>query len=547
MKFLKLICVLMLACVLFAPLNLIADQDYDAWYQNHEWLMLKSEKKAFQKANTEAEKMEVIREFYKARDPNRFTFKNEFKLQFQRNLNSLPKKYSGKDDVRRYVHLLFGSPDTIKTFSDEVLNINYSIDFRFRIRVNRWEVWRYNFQGQAYEVIFAKLSPSRLEWFRRQPEDNVSMFAFSSSELNILYAGPERFTDIQALLDGFFRGAIGFQANSDIINSLTRNVTECAQDYYKNPKPAVRENKYSQVWKKGFQVLINQFEIDSPNEVGISIWIVLDKNSLHLKKRKYVSDLSLYCEFKNMDNRRLIQYRDDQVEYKFKNKKHYYYHFWGSLPAGEYKFSLEVGDNIGKKYTRIAKFKSSEEDVEKESTINIVDYSKEGLKVSILVGKLLKDKQRVKGNADIFSFKNGILCPATKTSGVKNNDDFAILFDISGLKTNNRGFCYLELAVNFTRMKRKKVVRNGVEKEDFVSTGESYTISVSPIEEKKLRLRRLIHFNANYLINNYDLQPGFHFFKVCLLITDRITNYSCSKNYSRIVRVRNEDPETAKD
>lgn len=483
---------------------------------DYEWLMMKQEKRAFKKAKTDEERKRIIEQFYEARDPDTFTEKNEFKLNYQENLKKVRKKYSNRDDARRYIYLLFGEPKSKRAFTDQTIVISN------RIRANKGEIWQYSFGKQNFQVIFATLDPRQLQWFKDQSNKNVSPFSFSSSRYEILYIGSERYIDIIGFLENFFQESFRLQATLDTINQLKKSILDRAKEFYKKLQPKVKKEKYLYNWNnKEIQILITQFDVMSPKEVNIVIWIIFDKESLYYdsNKKEHRSDISLYCELRDANNKRIIYYQDDCAIYKLKEKKRYYYHFWGSAPSGSYRLILELGDNFGKRYTKI----------EPKKNISIFDYSKQKLNATFLVGKIIKDKDVVRGKPNYFSFKEGIFYPAASGEVFKNKDELIAIFTVSGFRKNHYGNSYVETGLRF--------VKGEIEQGDFVESNEIYEYRFLPVERSGSRFQSVAKIKMEDFNRKFKLSPGLFLFRVRLIIIDAIANLPYVLEYSRSIRI----------
>ena len=289
------------------------------------------------------------------------------------------------------------------------------------------------------------------------------------------------------------------QATSDTINDLKKQVLDRAERFYEKPKPEVQKNKYSNEWESGIRVLIDQFDIKAPQEAGIAIWILFDK---------YSADISLYCELRNANNQPVVYYCDDNINYKIKASKAYY-HFWGSLPAGKYKFILELGDNIGKKYKRI------------EQDITMLDFSIPGLKARLLAGKIVKDPEAVQGKPGYLSFKEGNFCPAFSGEYFRDDDEMVVVLDISGFQKNLYGNSRLDMDILF--------VKGDIQQGKFVPGNEIFTYSFLPIEKDENRFRGVVRLKIKDLIASLNLSPGCY--QIKLQIEDKIANEGGIKDY----------------
>jgi len=512
MKRLKYFILFLFIYSVFSSMLVLADanRDYDLWYQEHEWIMLKAEKADWKTLKTEQAREEFIEKFYTARDSDTFTFRNEFQVSYQKNLEKVRKDYSNFSDPRRYMYFLFGESDSKRQFKN--LDVLIAVSPTIKIRVNEGEIWRYSFSGQNFQVIFAKLNIHQLQKIRDQRQaEGLMPASFSSSEYEILYVGLDKYSDIGAFLESFFQENFQLRDTNDTINDLKKQVLDRAERFYEKPKPKVSKNKYSKEWKGGMQVLIDQFDINSPQEAGIAIWILFDKDSLSYdsKKDKYSADISLYCEIRDANNKPVVYYCDDNINYKIKTAKAYY-HFWGSLPARDYKLILELGDNIGKRYVKI------------EQDIKVFDYSKPGLKAGLLIGKIVEDSEIVKGKPCYLSFKEGKFCPAFSGEYFRDDDEMVVVLDISGFQKNLYGNSRLELILLF--------VNGDIQQGKFVPSNEVFIYSFRPIEKDESRFRSVVKLKIKDLVASLKLPSGCY--QIKLQIEDKIANDGGTRDYS---------------
>lgn len=495
--------------------------EHDARYEDHEWLMLSQEKKAFKKAKSDQERERIIEQFYQARDLDTFTAKNEFKLNYQKYLKEVAKKYSSRDDPRRYIYLLYGKPKTRRAFTDQAIII--TAPYTVRIRVSKGEIWQYSFGRQSFQVIFATLDPQQLQHFKGYLARDISPFSFSSSRYEILYFGSRLYTDIVDFLESFFQENFRLQETPDSIQQLKEPVLERAKEFYKKSQPKVRKEKKKYLyqwknWKQEIQPLVAQFDINSPKEVGIAVWLLFNKDLLYYnsKKKEYRADLSLNCELRDLNNKQIIYYHDDNIEYKLKVAERHYYHFWGSLPVGDYKFILELGDNLGRKYVKI------------EEDIKILDYSKE-LKANLLIGRIIKEKERIKGKPSYLFFKEGVFCPAASGEVFRGSDELVAVFNVSGFRKNHYGNPCVEISLGF--------VKGKIEQGAFVASGGAYDYYLPLVEKDGSWFRMAVPIKIKDFNKKFKLPAGLHSFRVRLLVRDVIANEQLELEYSRTIRI----------
>lgn len=488
--------------------------DYDLWYKDHEWLMLKQEKEEWKLLTSDQAKKEFIEQFYEARDPHTFTAKNEFEESYQKNLEKVRTEHPDQDDPRRYVYLLFGEPNLRRAYSSQSIFIDF---LNTKIQVGEGKIWQYQFGKQNYQVIFAKVSIYQLQLARdQQRKDDFFSTSFRSSKYEILYAGSRIHADIAAFIQNFFQEGYRLKATSDIVNDLKKSILDRAKEFYKKSQPKVKQERYLYHWKKGLQILLTQFDINSPEEVGIDVWFLFSKNSLYADNRnQHRADISIFCRIEDVNGEQVIYYRDDRIEYELKKKANYYYHFSGGLPTGKYKLIIEAGDNIGKKHLKI------------ETDINIVDYSKPGLKANILVGKAVKDQERIKEKARYIYFKEGIFCPAMNGEYFQDDDQLIVVFDIFGFRKNHYGNSYLDVYLEF--------IKGKIEQGKFIPIGEAYRYRFPPIEKNGHQFQSSMKIKVRKLGKDLKLFPGLY--KIKLTIRDAIAGHSGSIEYFSLIMI----------
>ncbi len=514
MKILRYFILILFVCSVVFPVFARDSRDYDLWYKEHKWLMLKQEKRAFEQAETDKEKEQIIERFWEARDLDTFTVKNELYFNYEQNLIEVRKNYPILDDARRYIYLLYGKPDFRRSFADQAVSISSPLmDRIFRIHINGGEIWKYNSNKGNFQVIFAKFNPYELQQVKdRYADQEFSLISSSASRFEILYVGPIKYTDVAGFIENFFYGGSRLRTTAETINDLKKQILNRAKGFYKGIKPKVKKKKYSHAWKRGdIRVLIHPFEIKSPEEAGIGIWLSFDKDSLNLKKKRHVADLSLFCKIEDSNGRQIIYYQEDKIKYKLKEKKDYYYHFWGSLAPGEYKLTLEIGENIEKKYKKF------------EVDVWVFDFSSPGLKADLLIGKMFKDSDdRFKGKLGHFSFKEGSFYPILGSRylkdddddlNFKDDDDLVAIFNVVGFKKNNYGNPHVEFILSFAE---GEVDAKG----EFVPTGRVLSILISRLEEDGFHYLGIRKIKIRDLVTMLRLNSGTY--KVSLKIRDKI-------------------------
>lgn len=483
--------------------------DNDLFLKENSWLMLKSEKKAFEEAKTDKEKEQIIEQFWKARDPNLFTEKNELRSFYEQNLIEVRKDYSVSSDSRRYVYLLFGKPDFKLSFSNETVSV--ASPFVIRVRVDRGEIWKYTSRGRDFQAIFANLSPYELQQVRDSyAGEEAHLPLFGGSKLEILYFGPSRYLGISDFIGNFFQGGFRLETTEETIDDLKKPVLKRAENFYKGVVPEIKKRNYSQTFeKKDIRVLIHPFEISSPEEAGIAFWILLDQDTLNSKKKKYYANLSLFCEVRDSNGERIIHYQEDSIEYKLETKKNYFYHFWGSLTSGKYKIILEIAENIGKRYKKF------------EVDIQTFDYSIPGLKAEFLVGKMFEySDNSFQGKPGYFSLKEGNFCPVfgnlyNDEFIFREDDEMVILFDVAGFQKDNYGNPSVEVFPLFTR---GELGQNN----EFVPTQEAQSCSGYLLGKVDSPFRGILRLKIADLVKDIRLNLSSGLYKVGLLIQDRI-------------------------
>lgn len=504
----RLKCVILLLFVfsIFGSVFAQNNRDYDLWYKEHEWLMLKQEKKDWKSLQSNQAKEEFIERFFKARDPDTFTFRNEFKNFYQTNLEKARKDFSDFKDSRRYIYLLFGEPVFRRQTSDQLISFS-GFDIKFRIA--NAEIWKYIINKQNFQVIFAKISTRQLQLFKDQltnmdnDSGTISPISFSSQEYEILYIGPDRYSDILAFFENFFQENFQLESTENIIKHLKEQITNRAEDFYKWKGSEVNRSPSP---LNGMQILLDQFNPGWQKESGLAIWISLDKSFLinHNQKKEYRADISLYCEIRDSDNNRIIYYQDKDILYNLKERKDCLYHFWGTLPPGKYKLILEISENIGKRYNKV------------ECDLEVIDYSASGLMVSLLVGKLVNENdERIKGKRCYLSFGKEKFYPTFIGQYFKDDDELVVFFDIAGFQKNLYGNPLLEISLLFVKVK--------FEQKEYIPTGEAYAYKFQTIEKDGDRLQGFKEIKIKELVEAFKLSSDLY--QVKLIIEDKIANY----------------------
>lgn len=517
MKLLKYFIPLLFIC---SVLGFAQERNYNQWYNDYEWLMLKQEKSAWKILQDNQAKEEFIEKFYTARDSDTFTYKNEFKLGYQANLEKAKQIFSNQNDFRRYMYLLFGEPSKRSVSGDQSVIITHGLSDAFdviKIRVAESEIWKYSFDNKSYEIIFAKLNPYQLQRFKDyQGEEDVFPPSFYSANYEILYAGIDVYSSISTFLEEFFAGGFRLESTTDMIDNFKKPVLERAEAFYKQKIPRVQTESYSSTWQGNeLQVYIHQFEIESPQEAGIAIWYAFGKSTLDVRRKdEFVADISIFCSIKDSSGKQVIYYCDDKADYKLKEQKDYYYTFWGSLPPGKYKLVLEIGENIKEKH-----YKS-------EMDIEIFDWSAPELKADLLVGKIFDNNDKmIQGKQLYSSVLGGIFCPAFNRCYFHDDEALIVIFSIMGFSKNNYGNPRLELELVFEK--------GSVEQGEFVPTGEVYSYRYLPLEDSASYFGGTINVKIKDINKKLKMSSGLY--RVKLAIKDKVANEEGSKTYSYLI------------
>jgi len=459
MKGLKYLVILLFIYSVFGFIPALAKNDsvYDLLYQDTKWLMLKSEKKAFEKAKTDWERKEIIERFWQARDPDSSTFVNEFKEYYLERLKIVRKDYPDSNDPRRYIFLLFGQPNSKRIFSNERITIFDSSSII--INTGRGEIWEYRDGRGTFQVIFGTIDLHRLESIRNGYSQNQKAdFTghLTQNKYEILYLGVKRYNDIADFLRDFFCGMLGVKSTWGIINSQKSSILDRAKEFYKNREIKVKEKRRKGKYSNGLldvSIFIDVFGFWR-GEPRINIWCVLNKNSLVSKKDdEYKADISLYWELRDQNNQRVVYYQEDSIKYKLSEKRNYCYNSWGSAPPGQYKFILEIGENLGKKYKKV------------EVGILVWDRTNPRLEAEIIVGKVFKKRQSWIQEKNFNPFSRGgqflplsVLHPYCFQNEYyfKEKDEAIVFFNVSGFKRDVYGNPCLYLSVVFIDKQGKK-------------------------------------------------------------------------------------------
>jgi len=431
----------------FTPAIFAENRNYKQWHKDCEWLMLKKEKETWKHLNSDKERERFIDNFFEARDPDWFTFQNEFRAYYEKNLEVVREKYPDLDDPRRYVYLLFGEPYSKRTFMNDHVNIQLP-DFSIRrIETGEGEIWEYKTANGVFEIIFGKLDLNYLQnlWGRYLQEGQVSFASpITRANFEIFYLGPKRYISVADFLVKYFQEGCYVVPTDNVIVNQKKAILERAEEFLKAKEPEVnkklRKGKYSN-GQLGVRILIDQFGFVG-DEPRLNIWCLFSKDALEQKKNnEYRAEISLFCEVRNQNNERVIAFKQDSIEYKLRKKQSYYYSFWGSLPPGQYKLILEMGENKTKKYKRM------------EVELRIWSFSLPGLQADLIVGKLYQGKQDwIKEKlSSMLSVKKGKFLPLFLADYFSGKDQLAVFFNVAGFQRDNYGNPYLCLAILFAR------------------------------------------------------------------------------------------------
>jgi len=495
-----------------APTLQIKSSVADYLCKDIEWLMLKSEKEVLNQAKTDLERGEIIERFWQARDIDSSTAVNEFRRFYMERLKIVRKDYPDFNDPRRYIFLLFGQPNSKRTFSNERITI-FDL-FSITINTGGGEIWEYQIQGKAFQVIFIGIN--LCDYFRRNRTlQEAAMVDLSQNYYEILYLGIKQYNSIEDCVRDFLERGFKPRSTQDIINAQKSPILDRAKEFYKKREPEVREKnrkgKYSEGALKA-NILIDQFGFWL-GEPRVHIWIVLDKHSLVRKKDdEYRAEISLYWELRDEDNQIVAYYQNDSVEYKLESQRNYCYSAWGSASPGKYRLILEIGENLGKKYKKV------------EVDIPFWGHSQSELQAEIIAGKVFREKQNwFKGkDFDPFSIQGTQFLPLSvlKFHYFRNEyyfrkkDEVAVFFNVSGFQRDHYGNPYLDLAVVF------------VDKQ-----GKKFAYRFVPIRKIDNNIvERLLVLKIDDFINRLEADCGYY--KIMLSIFDAIANESGSVVYS---------------
>lgn len=453
--FLLLLFVLSVFSFVFTQDN---NRDYDSWFKKCEWLMIGPEKAKWDLLKSNQEKEDFIEEFFRARDPDLFTSINEFRKYQEERLKIADRDYKDLDDPRRYILLLFGKPSSKRSFIDE--RFTASDDPSIRINAGRGEIWEYKAGRKVSQVIFGQINLHRLELIRERyfrGEEVGFITGLSQSNYEIVHLGPRMYISIVDFLEAFFRRRFRLRNTREILNDQKAPILDRAKKFYKGQEPKVkREKRRGRYYSESLnaKVLIDLFGFVL-GEPRINIWCCFDKNSLTYKKvGEYRADISLFCELRDENGKRIISYQKDSIDYKLSERRNYYYSFWGSLPPGRYKLILEIGEDITKRYKKF------------EVDVPVWSYAAPGLKVDLIAGKVFSEKQNWIQEKEFspFSADGSQFLPLRmiryskgEASYFRNDDEVGVFFNVAGFQRDHYGNPYFQLTILFAN-KGKKVI-----------------------------------------------------------------------------------------
>lgn len=459
MKVLKCILILIFLVLVFEEVGLGQDKrDYEKWFKDYSWLMLKKEKKEWDKLESDEEREEFIELFWRMRDPDLTSFRNESKIMFEKRFEIVEKDYPDYRDARRFVVLAIGEPLNKRLYPDKTETFQDMSGQARRIQIGKSEVWEYLSENKKkVRIIFSQLDVSSLGSFiwkwnvqeineGDEPTDVPRPEIFSSGMspslhvgevYDILYIGKNYHT-----ADSFLRSVVGGNEQvfefKEWLGKLAKPILEQAEKAYKemSDKPEVEKHGYP---NGELPVTLQVYYLPSQEgETGAFVLLGFQKTALSFdsKRKRYLGDFSLFCKLEK-NGKEMVRFEKPHLKFEYKKRDfdEFYFGFLLSAPPEGYNLIFKIGDNVSKTKREVV------------ADITPLDFNKKGIKAVIGIGKMVKRKDIFLVDRDynpLHLSKSEVFVPAIYFDV---EDELVLLIDIYGFKRNNKGNPYIRIQV----------------------------------------------------------------------------------------------------
>jgi len=435
--------IIFLFLFLFLKLNVFG-LDYIQWFKEHKEIMMKEEIKRWNLLGDEVQKKKFIELFWRARDPNQFTERNEFKETYQNRLKFANIHFPNPRDPRKIIFLLLGAPKERRIYSQEILDLSYPSEEK--IKIGKGEIWKYDTglkKKDSFFIVLAKISPFLLEAFQNRLSPRVQDIKDIRTEITnyeILYLGRKRYSSIREFVGEIILGHEITESTESVVKRLKEififsQARKFYQDYPKIDNYFSEERKeFSEILRVN-KIFIQKFicpkTVGYKDVVGILILSSFSGSILHKGKgasAEYIANLSFLVRLENIQ-RETVVYHQKDIIYKLKKKQNFVYACWGSISPGTYRLILEIVDRRQRTYKKI------------EKEIDLKPWWGETLSGFLLVGRKTVFAERIEENIGPVSFKQlGFFPILNGSEGILNQDDsLLVLIYLKNFCVNSYG------------------------------------------------------------------------------------------------------------
>jgi len=433
--------IIFLFLFLFLELNVFG-LDYIQWFKEYKEIMMKEEIKRWNLLRDEVQKKRFIELFWRARDFNQFTERNEFKEAYQNRLKFVNIHFPNPRDPRRIIFLLLGAPKERRIYSQEILDLGYPSEEK--IKIGKGEIWKYDLglkKKDSFFIVLAKINPFLLEGFQnRLRGQDIKDIRTETTNYEILYLGTKRYSSIKEFVREIILGHKITESTESVVKRLKEififsQARKFYQDYSKIDNYFSEERKRFSETLEVNKIFIQKFiypkTIGYKDVVGILILCSFSGSILHKGKGasvEYVANLSFLARLENIQRETVIYHQKDII-YKLKKRQSFVYICWGSISPGTYRLILEIVDKQQRTYKKI------------EKEIDLKPWWRETLSGFLLAGRKTVFTERIEENIGPASFKQLEFFPILNGSEsiLGQDDSFLVLIYLKNFCVNSYG------------------------------------------------------------------------------------------------------------
>ncbi len=180
------------------PIDMEKDPFYESFYEKTSLIMTREEIETYKRLPDRKSREEFIEEFWRIRDPDTSTEKNENKVEFERRVEYAnmwfgwrnpykgrlrpeeQEKYRGWDTARGRIYIVLGPPDSLIYDGSALMNDGRKVSMPEGRREEVWSYWRYR--------LYVKFIKDGRRWFISEPEPDLFSF-LEAAKLNLIEPG----------------------------------------------------------------------------------------------------------------------------------------------------------------------------------------------------------------------------------------------------------------------------------------------------------------------------------------------------------------------